>query len=180
LGENNMPNQGMLYSTSLIAKLFNVTERTISNLTNDGIISKAERGKYELVPTIQKYVKYLQEKAFGKNISSGDYHGEKTAHERIKRQIAELELAKLRSQMLDADIVERVMSEMIVIFRNKILGIPQKLAPVLINIDSTSEVYQILNKEMREALLELAEYDPALFVEGESIEGRDTDTPAGI
>ncbi|RCX20892.1 phage terminase Nu1 subunit (DNA packaging protein) [Anaerobacterium chartisolvens] len=161
---------GALYSTSVIAKLFNVTERTINNLTKDGIITRAERGKYDLVPTVQAYVKYLQEKAFGKNVASGDYHSEKTAHERIKRQMAELTLAKMKAELLDAYIVERVMSEMNVGIRNKILSIPQKLAPKLTNIGESSEIYDVLNNELREVLTELSEYDPAQFIEGEGFE----------
>jgi phage terminase Nu1 subunit (DNA packaging protein) len=65
---------GNLYKVEIIAQLFGVSVRRIQQLTQEGVISttkSVEDGKtvrrYDLVPTIQKYVKYLSEKAYGKS-----------------------------------------------------------------------------------------------------------------
>ena len=59
--------------TEIIGKLFGVTARRIQQLTQDGVISTTkiiEDGRtvrrYDLVPTIQNYIKYLSEKAYGR------------------------------------------------------------------------------------------------------------------
>lgn len=65
--------KGSYYRTEIIAQLFGVSVRRIQQLTQDGVISTTklvEDGKtvrrYDLVPTIQAYIKYLSEKAYGK------------------------------------------------------------------------------------------------------------------
>ncbi|MCD8348797.1 MAG: hypothetical protein LUD16_12835 [Lachnospiraceae bacterium] len=62
-----------LYRVEVIAQLFGVTVRRIQQLTQEGVISTTkavEDGRtvrrYDLVPTIQKYIKYLSDKAYGK------------------------------------------------------------------------------------------------------------------
>lgn len=64
--------QGGFYRVEVIASLFGVTVRRVQQLTQEGIISTAktkEGNRYELAPTIQRYVKYLSDKAYGKSKS---------------------------------------------------------------------------------------------------------------
>lgn len=65
--------RGSFYRTEIIAQLFGVSVRRIQQLTQDGVISTTkiiEDGRtvrrYDLVPTIQNYIKYLSEKAYGR------------------------------------------------------------------------------------------------------------------
>lgn len=65
--------KGNLYRVEVIAQLFGVSVRRVQQLTQEGIISTTsavEDGRtvrrYELVSTIQRYVQYLSEKAYGK------------------------------------------------------------------------------------------------------------------
>ena len=65
--------KGGFCRTEIIGKLFGVTARRIQQLTQDGVISTTkiiEDGRtvrrYDLVPTIQNYIKYLSEKAYGR------------------------------------------------------------------------------------------------------------------
>ena len=55
--------QGGFYRVEVIASLFGVTVRRVQQLTQEGIISTTktkEGNRYELAPTIQRYVKYFQ------------------------------------------------------------------------------------------------------------------------
>ena len=52
-------NQG-LYPKETIANLLNISERRIEQLSKQKIIPKAGRGVYDLGPTVQAYVRYLQ------------------------------------------------------------------------------------------------------------------------
>lgn len=84
--------KGSYYRPEIIANLFGVSVRRVQQLTQEGVISTTkivEDGKtvrrYDLVPTIQKYIQYLSDKAYGK----------------IHRTDREIEL---REQKMQADI----------------------------------------------------------------------------
>ena len=53
------------YPVSTIAKLLMLTERRVQQLTADGVIPKPERGRYELIPAVQGYIKYLRARTLG-------------------------------------------------------------------------------------------------------------------
>lgn len=55
-----MPDNQGLYSKKVIADLFNLSERRIEQLVQKKIIPKAGRGVFDLGPTVQAYVRYLQ------------------------------------------------------------------------------------------------------------------------
>ena len=70
-------NKGNFQRTETIAQLFGVSVRRIQQLTQEGIIKTTkiideESGKtvrrYDLVPTIQSYIKYLSDKAYESSI----------------------------------------------------------------------------------------------------------------
>lgn len=71
--ESSIQNSKATYRIEVIAQLFNLTVRRIQQLTQEGIlptVEDVENGRavrrYELVPTIQRYVEYLSQKAYGK------------------------------------------------------------------------------------------------------------------
>jgi phage terminase Nu1 subunit (DNA packaging protein) len=75
--------------TEIIAKLFGVSVRRIQQLTQEGVLPTTQTKdgrRYDLIPTIQNYVKYLSEKARSK--ASG----------KSEREV------QLREQKLEADI----------------------------------------------------------------------------
>ena len=87
--------QGGFYRVEVIASLFGVTVRRVQQLTQEGIISTTktkEGNRYELAPTIQRYVKYLSDKAYGKSKS------EKEAE--LREQKLQAEIALKESQVI--------------------------------------------------------------------------------
>lgn len=88
---------GQYYETKVIAQLFNVSVRRIQQLTQDGVLEtvKIPDGgrRYELVPTIQAYTKYLSDKAYGKNNS------EKEAELRQQKLTAEIALKESQGEL---------------------------------------------------------------------------------
>lgn len=85
-----------LYKTEIIAKLFGLSPRRIQILTKDGILPAVETPKgrrYDLVPTIQTYVKYLSDKAHGKNRS------EREILLREQKMEAEISLKESQSEL---------------------------------------------------------------------------------
>lgn len=93
LDNNGKVAGGGYYRVEIIAQLFGVTVRRIQQLTQEGVLPTTETvegRRYDLVPTIQKYVKYLSDKAYGKNRSEKE-----TA---LREQKMEAEIALKESQ----------------------------------------------------------------------------------
>ena len=71
-----MPNTNTkLVDSKTIAALFELTPRRIQQLTKEGIITATKEGnanRYDLLPTIQKYIRYLTAKANGREPSKKD------------------------------------------------------------------------------------------------------------
>ncbi len=84
---------GGMYRVEIIAQLFGVTVRRIQQLTQEGVLPTTETAdgrRYDLVPTIQSYVQYLSDKAYGKNRSEKELE--------LKEQKMKAEIALKESQ----------------------------------------------------------------------------------
>lgn len=87
---------GGMYRVEIIAQLFGVTVRRIQQLTQEGVLATtdtAEGRRYDLVPTIQSYVQYLSDKAYGKNRS------EKETELREQKMKAEIALKESQGEL---------------------------------------------------------------------------------
>lgn len=176
---NNL--DGFVVTAAVIASLCGLSERRIRQLAGEGIIDKTKSGSYELIPTIKKYILHLRANVEAKKESCSDdenFFKEKALHEKAKREKAELELAIMKNQLHNATDVEMVMSGMLSTFRNRILAIPQKVAPKLIGIRNLAELSEIINIEILETLTELSDYDPVMFAGGEGYGELDEDDQA--
>jgi len=80
-----------MYPASTLAKLFNLSERRIRQLAQQGIIPKKEKDKYDVVASVQGYLKYLQEQAAGQGLTTEAIHIQRLR--RIKAQADEKELS---------------------------------------------------------------------------------------
>ena len=59
------------YPIATIAMLLMCTPRWVQHLSREGVIPKAERGHYELVPAVQGYIKYLRDRTIGADLPDG-------------------------------------------------------------------------------------------------------------
>ncbi len=146
------------YPASTIAKLLNLTERRIQQLAKDGIIPKSVKGKYDLIGCVRGYIRYLQDRAFGQDIGTVDYHQEKARLTKLQADEKALLVEQLRGKLLLLDDVSDAWIEMIANARAKLLGIPTKIAARLAVIENTAEVENFLKEVIYEALTELANH----------------------
>ena len=103
---NDSRSQG-LYPKETIATLLNISERRIEQLVKQKIIPKAGRGVFDLGPTVQAYVRYLQ------GLSSGALKtGEPTELDRrlMEARVLERE-SKARQAKYRADAMEQEIRE---------------------------------------------------------------------
>lgn len=159
-----------------LAQALGVTPPRVSQLIKDGVVVRDESNSGGAVLLFESLKNFFQStQAAGEGGDTVDYWEEKAKHERARRQIAELRIAKMEGRVYDARTVELVMTGMLKTFTTQLLGIPQKLAPQLEGLKK-GEIHERLTKELEEALSELSEYKPELFmeeVEEESDEERD-------
>lgn len=159
----------IIVSTDALAKMFGFTRQRINQLAQEGILEKQAAGRWPLMKNVQRYIDYLKTGVKDRENdeeAQAMYWEEKALHEKAKREMAEIKLAKLKGQMHDAADIELVMTNMLVTFRTRILAIPDKLAPKVLGVKNLSEISDAINTELLEALTELSEYDPALFAGG--------------
>lgn len=96
MDQNGKVSGGGYYRVEIIAQLFGVTVRRIQQLTQEGVLPTTETTegrRYDLVPTIQSYVKYLSDKAYGKNRS------EKELELREQKMKAEIALKESQGEL---------------------------------------------------------------------------------
>lgn len=96
LDNNGKVAGGGYYRVEIIAQLFGVSVRRIQQLTQEGVLPTTETPegrRYDLVPTIQSYVQYLSDKAYGKNRS------EKENELREKKMNAEIALKESQGEL---------------------------------------------------------------------------------
>ena len=51
-------------SADVLAKLLDISERRVRQLSAEGIIPKGARGRYEMVGAVRGYIRYLRELDF--------------------------------------------------------------------------------------------------------------------
>lgn len=166
---------GIVVNTMAIAKMFGVTDRRVRQFVEEGVIDRVGHGRFDVMDTVFKYVAHLRmsnDQLDESDITESlDY--EKYLHEKAKREKAEIELAHIKGRMHSSTEVEKVMNNMLASFRSRVLAIPSKTAPSLIARDDISQIEQIVEVQIHEALSELANYDPKLFMDAGDEEEED-------
>ncbi len=149
-----------LVSGEFLAKLFNVTVRRVQQLAKDDIVVKAGRGKYDLIASVQGYVKYLQDLSIGKTPSPEQLHIQRTRLLSAQAEKTELEVKVMHSQLVPIDEVNDFLLPMLNNFRSRCLSVPHAIAHQLVTITKVSEIEEIVRGKIYEALTELSEYEP--------------------
>ena len=141
-----MPNTNTkLVDSKTIAALFELTPRRIQQLTKEGIITATKEGnanRYDLLPTIQKYIRYLTAKANGREPSKKD--------------------AEIEGRRLEA---EAVMTDLVYSIRSMLVALPGRLAVDVSSAATAAEASDIIRAEVYKILEELAgyKYDPEVY-----------------
>lgn len=148
-----------------IAQLFGLSGRRIEQLVADGVIDRVrvEGGgvRFELATTIQKYIKYLSDKAYGKERSEEEA---KLKEQKLRADVAlkesQGELHRLRTEIaagkyISVEEVKADYNRFFIVFKNFALSVPSKMAGRLAGFVDPVEVREIendLQKEIKKIL----------------------------
>ena len=94
---------------------------------------------------------------------------------KAKAEIAEIERMKATGELIPKEEVKRTWLELIHKIKQKLLSIPNKVAPVVATVKNISEIKLILQDKLYEALYEITSDDRSVEQDNES--NKTTSTP---
>lgn len=163
-----------------LANLAGYTYRRLYDIDRDlpdnkKLFVQGEGGKYDLALFIQRWVEYNvnQETA-----DVDDLDVVKARHEAVKIEKTELEVARLRGELIAVQDVKKLWGNVANTIMQNMIRLPNKVAPMLRMMESTERIAGILDNEIRTVLNALAETplpDYAADEETEEGEGEDDD-----
>lgn len=142
-----------------IARLFGLSGRRIEQLVEDGTIERVRTKsgvRFETVPTIQRYIKFLSDKAYGRERSDAEA---KLKEQKMRADVAlkesQGELHRLRTEIalgnyISVEEVKADYSRFFIVFKNFALSIPGKMAGRLSGFVDPVEVREIENELQKE------------------------------
>lgn len=139
-----------------LAKLLNLDPRRIQQLANDGHIVKAARGRYFLAKSINGYCRFLQGSAGG-GADPNSFATQRTRLTKARADLVEMDRAERSGSLVPAEQVEEGWIKIAAIIRARMLALPTKLAPRMATVRTAAEAREILDGEITNALLEIAE-----------------------
>lgn len=153
------------YPVATIAKLLMLSDRRVQQLTKEGVIPKAERGRYELAPAVQGYIRYLQERSMRSDASPIDYHVEKARLTKNQADLAEIEAAKARGEVADVELVARAWANVCAEARIRFRNIPARVVSALVGETDERKVKAVLTAELDQVLEGMADFDATVHEE---------------
>jgi len=156
---------------AVIARLLDLTERRVQQLARDGIIPASartgpERGRYDLVGTVRGYVRYLRELATRSQTGAADFGVERARLIKAKADLAEMDAAVRRGDLLPAAQVEGAWIAVLARLRARLLVLPDRLAPLVHEETTIAGTRAQIRDAITEALAELASL-PTIAVDAE-------------
>lgn len=163
-----------LQSTEIMAKLFELDPRRVQQLAKEGILPAASQRpyKFDLLPTVKAYIRYLRDRANGKEAKTADTvkaEADKLRAEadlkQSKAKIAELQLKELEGKMHRSEDVEAMANDLVYTARSMIMALPGRLAMDVVQAGSANEASALIRTECYKILNELAgyQYDPEAY-----------------
>lgn len=140
-----------------LGRILNLTPGRISQLVDEKIVvrDEGEKNAIFLIESMQNY--YQSKQAYEKDGKGKvNFWEERGLLIRTQRKMAELKLRQMKSEFYRAELVDSLLVEILTNFKNKLLGLPNKISPQLEG-KNVAQINKILTDEIYENLNELAE-----------------------
>lgn len=157
-----------------LSEFLMITDRRIQQLKDANVIVKIERGQYDFVQSTQDYINFLRERAFG-GVANTDQHGEKTRLITAQANIAEMNDAELRGDLVRVDEIRRSIFTAARGVRNSLQTVADRLAVPMAGESDHHEIHDMIEGEINQILHDM-ENEFALLVSEPVENERETDT----
>lgn len=153
-----------LESRETIARLFGVSGRRLDQLVQDGILTRTLVGRssrFDTEETIQKYIKYLSDKAYGREKNNRETElKEQKLRAEVALKESQGELHRLRTEIaqgnyISIEEIKADYSRFFIVFKNFALAIPGKVAGRVSGLVEPVEARELesdLQKEVKRML----------------------------
>ena len=121
---------------------------------NKRLFVPGEGGKYDLAVFVQRWVDYIVAQESG---DVDDLDVVKARHEAVKIEKTELEVARLRGELIAVQDVKKLWGDIANTIMQNMIHLPNKVAPMLRMMESTERIAGILDNEIRMVLNTLAD-----------------------
>lgn len=135
---------------------------------NEKLFVQAEDGKYDLATFVQRWIKFLLRR---ETSHTDDLETVKAKHEIVKTQKTELEVAKMRGELVDVRDVQRLWADIANTVTQNMLHFAGRTAPMLRMMDSVEAIADILDSEVRKTLEGISETPLPDYAAGKEEEG---------
>jgi len=134
--------------------------KTVHDMINKGIITKQERGKYDIDLARKEYILHVREIAAGRaKVGDLDLQEERARLAKEQADAKEMENAVERGDLVYIENVAKQFELQLTKVRTKLLAVPTKVAPEAHIAATVKEVQSLIEAEIVEALNELVGYD---------------------
>ncbi len=152
--------------TKWFAKFFNRSEERIRQLSDSGVMPK-KRVKgvnyYPTIPSIQNYIKYLQDIVDNRRKTSEEQESEKLEadimYKRTKANLAILDLKQLQAKLLRAEDVQIYTENLAATIKSALSTLPGRLAMDVCKLDDPAEISEVITDGINEVLENLARFE---------------------
>lgn len=151
---------GVTMTKKELATIAGYTYRRLYDIDRDlpegkKLFVKSEDGKYDLAIFVQKWVEYNVNNEVSDDWQDLDLV--KAKHEVVKTQKTELEVARMRGQLIDVQDVRRLWGDIANTVMQNMIHLSSKVAPMVLMMDNVEVIKSIMDEEIRTILEEIAE-----------------------
>jgi phage terminase Nu1 subunit (DNA packaging protein) len=143
--------QENLYSVETIARLLLLDVRRVQQLSKQGVIPKEHRNQYSLVGSVQGYIRYLKNEKGGGNLAD-EFNQAKTRDMNAKAHLNEMKLRRQRGELIAASEVRHTWQTITELFRDRLLTMPDRLAPRIMGAKNRQDAKALIQEEIRQTL----------------------------
>ena len=139
-----------------LAAAWGMTFQRVYQLVDEKIIPAPVDGRFDPKEATRVYVTHLRSLLQGNSTRNLTEQRERLT--RLKADQEELELKKIKGELINTDITMKLIGEVFRVIRSRLLSLPGKISPVLEGI-KRQEAYDILTRETDGICNELASPD---------------------
>jgi hypothetical protein len=134
--------------------VLDITARRVQQLADDGVLPRAGRGKYLLIPCVQGYIKYWRDRAEGRGVEAGDgaLYKARTRKTQAEALLAELDLAEAEGRLIPLDMHEDLVRKLCELLAAKCKSLGQYIGDVQLattDVDAAALLERITDELLR-------------------------------
>lgn len=150
---------GIYLTQKELAELVGRTDRQIRNINNplpsdEKLLVKGEGGKYDAATFVQRWCE-MQVNKVTEGMDNLD--AVKARHEVVKTEKTQLEVAKMRGELLEFRDVKKAWGDVANTVMQGMLNLPGQIAPIIRGMESVEMIAGILDGEIRRILENIAD-----------------------